>query len=82
MSTKGSLILTNDNEHWYEETSQPQVDNNGEFCGFDVVIEIDKKNIIDIVNDSENVIVTINGNTELAKILAFRLRSNRWQKVS
>ena len=69
MSTKSSLILTNDNEHWYEETNEPRY-KDGKFEGFDIEIEIDNKNLIEYNLDrDEGMFITIKGDSHLAKIL-------------
>ena len=59
MSTKSSIFLTNDNEHWYEEHSE---------CsrgGSDIVIELSKANIKVLLNDSEDLIVQVFAGTEI-----------------
>jgi len=70
MSTKSSLILTNNNEHWYEETNNPRY-KEGKFEGFDIEIEIDNETIIKHeLCDDEGLFVTIKGDSNLAKILS------------
>ena len=69
MSTKSSLILTNDNEHWFEETNKQRY-KDGKFEGFDIEIEIDNKNLIEYRLDKDDgLFVTIRGDSHLAKIL-------------
>lgn len=63
MSTRQSLILTDIDEHWYIETNS---------ADYDVDIEIDKNSIesIDIFkSDRDTVMLTIKGNSQLAKII-------------
>ncbi len=68
MSTRSSLILTDDNEHWYEETNSPNY-KNGEFQGFNVELEICIKNLVEHYIEDERLYMTIKGDTHLAKIL-------------
>ena len=64
MSTKGTIFLTNDNEHCYDETSEYDNDK------FRVYLEIDKSNITSISLDNiDGLIVGIKGDSELAKEL-------------
>jgi len=74
MSTKGSLILNNDGEHWYEETLNPRY-KEGKFEGFDVEIEISNEIIVDYeLCKHDGFSITIKGDSHLAKILAKYLR--------
>jgi hypothetical protein len=69
MSTKSSLILTNNNEHWYEETNEPRY-KDGKFEGFDIEIEIDKKSLFNLsLDEDDGLLITIRGDSHLAKIL-------------
>lgn len=74
MSTKSTIILSNDNEHWYDECAQPRY-KDGKFIGNDIVLEIDKSNIVEKDEDDNWVYITIRGDSDLAKRLA-RLKYN------
>lgn len=66
MSSKGTILLTEDGEHWYNETNS---ETNG--C-FDVEIEIDKKNIIAVDTSYEYddaIFITLKGDCELAEYI-------------
>lgn len=63
MSTKASIILTTDHEHWYEDTSS---ETNG---AFDIEISIDIENIKDSSFDYEGLFVTIKGDSNLARYI-------------
>lgn len=68
MSTKSSIILTNDNEHWYSDCS--------ERLDYDlhkdaIVLEFSKKNIrIDSNDDYDLTITIINPDCEIYKLLS------------
>ncbi len=69
MSTKASIFLTNDNEHCYEECSDP-VTKEGKFKGYKIVLELDKKNIDILMNDSDNLVIQINDpDSEIYKLI-------------
>ncbi len=68
MSSKGTIFLTKDNEHWYQETSEPRYDKKKKFIGWDIYLEIDKKNLVDLDYDStDGLTIAIRGDSELAK---------------
>jgi len=70
MSSKASLILTNKNEHWYEETNKPRY-KDGKFEGFDIEIEIDNDSIVEHdLCEEEGLFVTLKGDSHLAKIIS------------
>jgi len=61
MSSKSTIILTNDNEHWYDECNEPISDNKNA-----IVMEFDKKNIRIDVNDDDSLVITlINPDSEI-----------------
>ena len=69
MSSRSSLLLTNKNEHWYEETNQPRY-KEGKLEGFDIDIEIDNDTIVSHeLCEDEGLFLTIKGDSHLAKIL-------------
>lgn len=65
MSSKGTIFLTKDNEHCYEETNIK--DGNK----FRVVLEISKDNIMDFYEDESDMIIDIKGDSQLARYLRF-----------
>lgn len=65
MSSKGTIFLTNENEHCYEETNIK--DGNQ----FRVVLEISKSNIMDFYEDESDIIIDIRGDSQLAHYLRF-----------
>lgn len=68
MSSKATIFLTNDNEHFYEECNDPHyVDD--KYIGFTLVLEMSKKNIEILVDDNEDLIVEIKPGCELHKFL-------------
>ena len=67
MSTKSSLFLTEDNEHCYTDGNEPNYNNNNEWIGDTITLEIAKKNINIVCNDDEDLIIEIKPNCELYK---------------
>ena len=66
MSTKSTILLTNDNEHWYGDCSEP-------LTGFKdaITLEFSKRNIrIDLNDDEDLVISIINPNCEIYDVLS------------
>jgi len=66
MSTKASIILTDDDEHWYIETSEYDSDESN-----NIYIEINKENICyqdNELNDGD-VVIGIRGDCQLARII-------------
>ncbi len=65
MSTKQTLILTDDDEHWYSDCSEALSESEDA-----ITIEFNKKNIRIDVNDDNCIILTIiNPNCELYKLI-------------
>jgi hypothetical protein len=61
MSSKGTIILTTDNEHWYDETNERDGDQ------FRIYIEIDRKNMVSFEDlASDGILIGIRGDSELA----------------
>jgi hypothetical protein len=58
MSTKSTIYLSDDNEHWYTEHASAS--------GKDIVLEFDKANIEDVINGFDALIVTVKGDSDLA----------------
>lgn len=70
MSTKSTIFLTNDNEHCYKETSEPNYDGNNNFIGFTIIMEFDKKNNINILEDCfSDLIIEIKPGSEIYNII-------------
>ena len=69
-----SLILTDDNEHWYEEGNEPRYEG-GILQGYDIEIEVDNETIVEHhLCKEEGLFLKIKGDSHLAKILAKYLR--------
>ena len=67
MSTKTSILLTNDHEHWYHDCSEML---SNEPYRDAIVLEFDKKNIRIDVNDEDDLIITlINPDSKIYKII-------------
>lgn len=63
MSSKGSIFLTIDEEHCYEETNEMDGNN------FRLYLEIDTRNIKYFEHDDDCLLVGIKGDSHIAKIL-------------
>jgi hypothetical protein len=64
MSSKGTVFLTSDQEHCYEETNERD---NGEFR---IYLEIDNNNITEILYDVDNtLIIGIKGDSDIANYI-------------
>jgi len=78
MSTRTTIILTNDNEHWYNDGSEPLTGINENTYKDVITLEFSKKNIrIDLNDDEDLVISIINPNCEIYEVfskLANKLR--------
>ncbi len=69
MSTKSTIILTNDNEHWFNDCNEP-LTKVGEPYKDAITLEFSKKNIrIDLNDDDDLVITIINPNCEIYDII-------------
>lgn len=68
MSTKSTLFLTRDNEHCYYETNSPHKNENGEFIGYDIHLEIDAKNVFS-EKDEEGVYLIFQPGSEIYKLI-------------
>ncbi len=73
MSSKSSLFLTNDNEHFYEECNEPHYKqkpyNASNFKGYTIVLEMAKKNIDIVCNDDEDLIIELKPGSELYDLM-------------
>jgi hypothetical protein len=71
MSSKNSIILTAENEHWYHDCSEPLTKFNEKPYKDVITMEFNKNNIRIDVDDNENLIISIiNPNCELYKIIS------------
>lgn len=62
MSTKKStILLTNDNEHWYEELVEQEEN------GYPIYLEIDKSHANIEYEDAERLIIKINPGSDLSE---------------
>ncbi len=67
MSTKQSLFLTKDNEHWYKDYTDKSI-----------TIEINHENIQNEFYDSENIIIEIKEGCQLNEFLQqIRIEENK-----
>ena len=74
MSSKGTIFLTNDNEHCYEETFEKDGDE------FRIYLEIKKENIKEFgYNEDDGLIIGIRGDSDIAKII--RLARNGEERI-
>jgi len=66
MSSRSTIILTNDNEHWYNDGSEPLTGINEKPYKYVITLEFSKKNIRIDLNDEDDLIISIvNPNCEL-----------------
>lgn len=68
MSTKSTIFLTADNEHCYFEHALPHYNENKEWTGDTIVLEMSKKHTSLVINDDEDIIVEIKPDNELHKV--------------
>ena len=69
MSTRGTIFLTRDGEHCYEDTAVIDTDDNGN-TAYRMTFEVDKRNIKYIDNDHvQGVVIEIDGTSEIAGLL-------------
>lgn len=67
MSSKSTIILTEDDEHWYNDCSEVLQRKNFKDA---ITLEFNKKNIRIDLNDSDSLVITItNPNCELYDLL-------------
>ncbi|WBV60238.1 hypothetical protein PFY12_14515 [Chryseobacterium camelliae] len=69
MSTRSTLFLTSDNEHCYYECSSQHRDDEGNFIGYDIELEIDKKNVSNFYEDEEGYSITIPPGSEIYSLI-------------
>ena len=67
MSSKSTLFLTKDNEHFYNDGNEPHY-KNGKWIGDTLVLEMCKENINILINNNEDLVIEIiNPESELYK---------------
>lgn len=77
MSSKGTLLLTEDNEMFYEETNKPH-SKEGQHIGFTIELEFEKENIEIIWNDKYSLVIgLINPDSEIHKF--FKKKAPEWE---
>lgn len=72
MSSKSSIILTNDNEHWYKDCFDYLISQSGKDYSA-ITMEFDRKNAEIVENESDEDYFTIrikNPDSELYKIIS------------
>lgn len=70
MSTRSTMFLTSDNEHCYYECSSQHRDNEGKFIGYDIHLEVDKKNLSHFeCNEDEGVFMIIPPGSEIYTLI-------------
>lgn len=68
MSTKSTIILTQDDEHFYEDCSEYLETKSGE-TKQGIVLEFSKSNIEILMNDSDDLIIMLNNaDSEIFKV--------------
>ncbi len=68
MSTKSTVFLTEDNEHCYYEHTSQKYDKDGQFLGWDIEMEISKKNV-DVYEDEDSIVITFKPGTDIYKYI-------------
>ena len=70
MSSKSTIILTEENEHWYKDGSD-YIDSDSGESKRTIIMELSKSNVEIICNDSEDLVLRfINPDCELYKIIS------------
>lgn len=70
MSTKSSILLTSDNEHWFTDCSEPLTTFPKPYKDV-ITLEFSKKNIRVDANDNDDLIISItNPNCEIYDVLS------------
>lgn len=65
MSSKSTILITKDNEHWYTDCNEPLED-----YKYAITLEFDKKNIRVDANDEDDLVITIiNSKSEIYKAI-------------
>ena len=69
MSTKSTILLTDDNEHWYFDCSG---------VPDDIILEFNKDSIEVLMDDSDELIISIKTGTNLYKQAQRSLNKGAW----
>lgn len=70
MSSKSSILLTKDNEHWYSDSSERLEKLDGTIVDA-ITLEFSKENIRIDINDQEDLVFTlVNPNAEVFEFLS------------
>jgi hypothetical protein len=71
MSTKSTILLTDDNEHWYNDCSEPLTGIDEKQYKDVITLEFSKRNIRIDLNDNEDLVISIvNPNCEIYDVLS------------
>jgi len=68
MSTKSTILLSNDNEHWYHDCSDDSI-----------VLEFDKKNFTVLIDDADDFVIEVPNGRDLWEEI---MKLNHWCKRS
>ena len=84
MSTRSTIFLTDDNEHCYDDCSEPhyiKVDGENQFLGNTITLEMSKRNIKIAHNDEDYLVIEIAPGSELYDIIeSLRSYDNKERK--
>jgi hypothetical protein len=67
MSTKNTILLTNDNEHWYSDCLEPLTVDADRHV---ITLEFSKRNIRIDLNDDEDLVISIVNPCEIYDVLS------------
>jgi len=68
MSSKSTILTTDDNEHWYLDCNEPKFKNK-EYIGDSLTIEFSKKNIEILINNGEDLVIEVKAGSNLYNII-------------
>ena len=68
MSTKSTILFSNDNEHWYHDCSDDSI-----------VLEFDKKNFTVLIDDVDDFVIEVPNGRDLWEEI---MKLNHWYKRS
>lgn len=75
MSTKSSILLSSDDEHWYYDIIRPSIENPDKNV---IILEFNKKNIeVDENNEKSLVISITNSNCDIYKVISTLLNNTK-----
>lgn len=73
MSSKSSYFLTDRNEHAFSDCLEPVEDSSGQWVGDAITLEFSKRNIRIEQNDEQDLIITLNWDSELFRTFKLAL---------